>query len=456
MKYSQIIILLTLLTIPLISAGNVGIVIDFPDGSTHIQCLTSNNNENGYDLLNKISLNTIWAGPGSFGHQLCQVNGIGDTVSGTGCSFSGKYWRFLSLINNQWEYLPVGFDAGDSCWNNNLASFDGHYCSEEGDVIGLSYGEFSDPRPSVHTFNDICNPLTITEVKVYVDGKRESSADEDGGDIDAEPGDELEFKITLENTYEFDENIEIENIEAEITIIDIDDGSDLDDNVNFKDLEFEEDERETISITIPLVLEDDDYKIELKITGETDDLEQETIINYDLNIDKEKHDLKFSKLILDVEESCPNTNNLLSLEVSNTGERDEPDTRISIKNEDLNIDFTDRFDIDEGDADDTYKKEIPFQIPNLLPGDYKININLDYSEISREDITLTIKDCNQAPITGNTISENKITSTKITQATPNNQVFQTQTFLKNYSIPILLAIFLFFLIVAIVYIISIL
>ena len=460
MNYRLLLIFLTILILPLVTADRVGVLIDFPDGSTHIECLEANEDTNGYDLLNELSLSTLWAGPGSFGHQLCQINGIGDSVSGTGCSYSGKYWRFLIGNNNAWDYMPIGFDGGSSCWNNDLSSFDGHYCVQDENVIGLSYGEFSDNRPTFHDFEDICNPLTVNEVKVYVDGKKESDADEDGGDIEAEPGDEIEFKIELENTFEFDDDLEIEDIEAEITITDIDDGSDIDEDVNFKDLEVDEDDKETISITLPLILEDDDYDIELRITADTSDgTEQETIIDYKLEIEKEKHDLKFSRLRLDSDESCSNTNNLLSLEVSNLGEKDEKDVRITIKNQDLNIDFNDRFNIDEGDADDTYRVDIPFSTPNLAPGDYKIDLTLDYSDITRDEITLTIKDCNQqqVPITGNVIKDqDKITNNQPTQATPTNQPYLSPTFFENYAIPILLAIFLLFLIIAIIYIISIL
>jgi hypothetical protein len=459
MNYRYLLIFLTILIIPFISADRVGVLIDFPDGSTHVQCIEAEENTNGYDLLNDLSLSTIFAGPGSFGHQLCQINGVGDSVSGTGCSFGqNKYWRFLNGINNVFEYMPVGFDGGSSCWNGDLNSFNGHYCVQDGDVVGLSYGEFSDSRPSFQSFEDICNPLTVNKIKVSVDGKRESDADENGGEIEAEPGDEIVFKIELENTFEFDDDLEIEDIEVEVTIIDVDDGSDLDEDISFKDLEVDEDDTEKISITLPFVLEDDDYDIELRITGETSEgIEQEIIINYDLNIDKEKHDLKFTKLNLDSDSSCSNAKNVLSLEVSNLGEKDEDDVRLSVKSQELNIDFAERFDIDEGDSDDTYKKELHFSIPNIQPGDYNIDLILDYSKLIRKEISLTVKDCNQqqAPITGSAIKEsnNKLTTN---QATPQTQTFQTQTFLQNYAIPILLAIFLLFLIIAIIYIVSIL
>lgn len=457
MNFKLGLILITLLIIPFTFADNVAVVVDFPDGSKHYECIESSEGNNGYELLNKLSLSTVWSNPGGFGHQLCQINGIGDSVSGTGCSFSGKYWRFLNGINSAWEYLPVGFDGGSACWNGDLSSFDGHYCVKDGDVIGLSYGEFTDSRPAFKDFESICQPLKVKEIKVYVDGNRESDADKDGGDIEAEPGDELEFKIELENIFDFDNDLEIENIEAEITIKDIDDNSDIEESVDFKDIEEGDEEKEEISIEIPLRLDDDNYDIELKITGETSEgVDQEIIINYDLEIDKEKHDLKFSKLDLTYLNSCPNEKNTLLIEVTNIGEKDEDDVFISAKNSDLKLDFSDRFDVEEGEDDSTYRKEVPFTIPNIESGDYKIDLVLDYSDTTRRDITLTINDCKDSKITGNVINENKITTKKPTQATPNYQPVLTQEFFEAYAIPILLAIFLLFLIIAIVYIISIL
>jgi len=454
----KLLTLFTIFLLPLISAEQVGVIVDFPDGSVHAECLEANGNTNGYDLLNQLSLQTLFSSAGSFGHQLCKINGVGDSVSGTGCSFSGKYWRFLKITNSQWEYLPVGFNGGSSCWNNDLSSFDGHYCTADNEVIGLSYGEFTDPRPKVYSFEDICNPLTLKEVKVYVDDNRESDADEEGGEIEAEPGDEIEFRIELENNYGFNQDLEIEDIEAEITIKDIDGGSDIDEDIDFKDLEVDEDDRETISIVLPLVLEDNDYEVELKITAETSSgVNLEIILNYDLNIDKEKHDLIFSKLRLESEESCPNSNNLIFLEISNTGEKDEEDVKVTIKSDDLDLAFSDTFDIDEGDSDDTYKKNIPFKTPNIIPGDYRIDLTLDYSEVTRQELILTINDCSKneiTPITRNTIPDSDLLSAK--QSAPQKTTLETQTFLQNYAIPILLAIFLFFLIVAIIYIISIL
>ena len=155
MNYKNLLVISILLLIPLTLAAEVGVVIDFPNQQTHIECLQTSSRTNGYDLLRKLSISTLWAGPGSFGHQLCKVKGIGDDTSGNACSFSGQYWRFLTKKGNNWDYMPVGFDSGDECWNNDLSSFNGHYCAKDGDVIALSYGEFNDQKPSIKTFDEI-------------------------------------------------------------------------------------------------------------------------------------------------------------------------------------------------------------------------------------------------------------------------------------------------------------
>ena len=46
------------------------------------------------------------------------------------------------IVNGDWEYLPVGFEGPGGCWSRELTSSIGHYCAEEGDVIGFRYGGF--------------------------------------------------------------------------------------------------------------------------------------------------------------------------------------------------------------------------------------------------------------------------------------------------------------------------
>jgi len=458
MNHKLITILIILLVTPFITADRVGVVIDFPDGSNHVECLEANEGTNGFDLLEELSLSTDWTGPSSFGHQLCTVNGIGD------CSFTeSKFWRFLISSNNKWEFSPVGVDGGDNCWDRDAPLLDFldpnfeviHYCVEDKDLISMSYGKGDDPLPVLHTFDQICSPLELIDVKVYVDGKKQSDADEDGGDIEAIPGSEIRFKIKVENVFTFDDGLEIDDIEAEVIIEDIDDGRDLDENTNFNNLDVDEDDEDEIEITIPLILDDDEYDVELIITGrDSNGVNQEIIINYDLEIDKESHDLIFSKTELQTLESCPGDPNELHLEIANIGDKDESGISLSVINNDLKINYNINFNLKEGGDNSVYVDDIHFIVPSLTPGDYKINLNLDYSEILKEDITLTVLDCKNTLI-GNVIKEDIPEKIIINQATPRAETYFNESFFQVQAIPIILGIFLIFLIVAIILIISI-
>jgi len=220
MDYKKIVILVVCLLIPFVQGVEIGVVVDFPDGQTHGECIKTNTGTNGYEVLKKLSLTTLWSDPASFGHQLCKVKGIGDDVSGSTCEYVGNYWRFFIQKNNKWEYMPIGFDAGNSCWNQDLNSFNGHYCAKEGEVIGLSYGAFDAPLPQIKSFDDICNTLAISDVKVYVDGKKESDADESGGDIQARPSSKIEIEVEIENLGQ----TQVEDVKGEIIIKDIQKG----------------------------------------------------------------------------------------------------------------------------------------------------------------------------------------------------------------------------------------
>jgi len=134
-------------------AAEVGVVISFPEHDI-TKCLEVAEGMSGFDLLDG-SFQALWAEHALFGHQLCMIEGVGDTVSFDACEYSGKYWGF-STYDDGWQYMPVGFDGG-SCWNGDFTSYDGHYCAKEGDVVGLHYGEFGQ-YPTVISFEDICGP----------------------------------------------------------------------------------------------------------------------------------------------------------------------------------------------------------------------------------------------------------------------------------------------------------
>lgn len=447
MNHKFLLISILLLIIHLISADRVGIVVSFPDGSVHGECLQANSGTNGYELLQKLTLPTLWAGPSSFGHMLCQINGVGQETDGNFCSFTGgKFWSFYILKDNKWKSSPVGSDSGERCWNGdvNLPKGD-HYCVKDKDIIGFKFIEYGDQDPVIYDFNDICNPLVIKKVMAYVDGKKQSDADEKGGEIKTKPGSSLVLKIELENNYLFG-NLEIGDINGKFTIKDINHGKDLEKEIKFKDLEVDENYKKELAITLPLILEEEDYEAELKINGNYGKFKQEIVVNYDLEINKEKNDLTVSKLELENEESCPNKPNKLYLEIVNIGKKQDS-VLLSVKSSELNIIFIDNFKLEENS---NYKKEINFVVPYLAPGDYKIN--LDYFDNLRENIIISVKNCDEQTQT----TKNNVQMLGVKQASLRQVIYTPKSFFEIYAIPTLLGVFLVSLIAAIILIINIL
>lgn len=442
---------LIMTNINFVSADRVGVILNFPDGSVHGECLQTKKDTNGYDLLQKLSLPTSWAGPSSFGHMLCKINNIGTDPTGDFCSFSGKFWSFYKLENSNWVPMPVGFDSGDSCWNNDLNSFGGHYCVKDKDVIGFKFIEYGDPEPAIYSFDKICNPLNLKDVRVYVNGKKQKDANEKGGTIEASPDSNILFKIEIENNYFFDDVLEIEEVEAEMAIENIDGNKDIEKKIKFKNLGVDENDENEFSFTVPTTLKEDEYDLELKITGKSPIGKQEITIDYDIEIDRKKHDLIFSKSELKNLESCPNDSNNLALEITNIGEKDEENILLTVKNADLSIDFSDSFSLKAGEKDSIYKKEFGFVVPSIIPGDYNLVLNLDYFGNTKEEITLTIRDCNQRKNTQTQATEESQTQKlKVKKTIPQRQTSYQKSFLEIYDVPILLGVFLVFLIASLI------
>ncbi len=165
MKKTMVLAILLALLAGFSQAAKVGLVVDFPDGSVHVECLNVGDGDNGYNVLRSADLNTRWAGPGTYGHSLCKIDDIGNTIGAGGC-WDTENWAFWIMLSGSgsWVEMPVGHDGGSSCWNRDTSSWDGHYCATDGDVIGYVYGEYicvgwdcdAPPMQTRRTYAQIC------------------------------------------------------------------------------------------------------------------------------------------------------------------------------------------------------------------------------------------------------------------------------------------------------------
>ncbi len=151
-----------LLSIP--SLSDVGVVVTYPSGEVHTECVHVPDGVSGERVLNLTSLSITWSEAGEFGRALCRIGSIGDPPSGSSCAWGNNYWAFyLSINGSKWSYSPVGFSGG-GCWNRDFSSFAGHYCSNDGDVIGLAYGPYG-TKPTFIEYQKICHSLLPSTIR---------------------------------------------------------------------------------------------------------------------------------------------------------------------------------------------------------------------------------------------------------------------------------------------------
>lgn len=328
-----------------------------------------------------------------FGHALCNINGIGEDVIGSSCSWGSEYWGFFIADEGAWGYSPVGYDGPGGCWNRDFSSWSGHYCAEEGDVIGLAHGTYG-TEPAFYSFEQICeNKLAVTDVKVYVDGDK-SSADEDGGRIrNVKPGSVIEMEVEVKNLYTDEEDIDINNIMVEGVIEDIDDGSNLYDEADDFDLRPEKDKAVALKFNIPYDVEEDDYDLILSVEGrDANGVEHKLEIEYEVKVEKENEDIMIKSLDLSSPIIECGMATKVDVRIMNTGEEDVNGS-IKISNEELALLQTKNFELGEG-----AERSFDFAIDtlNAKNGVYPIKIFLDFGFDTREEtLELEIFGCGE-------------------------------------------------------------
>jgi len=157
-----------------VSAARVGIVVEYPNKTIVTECVLVRDGSDGYEVLEASHFPLTWSDSGQWGHALCAIGDIG--CPSDNCFCSTQYWGFYLARGGakRWSYMPVGFDGGEVCWNGDLSSYVGHYCAQDGDVIGFGYGGFGNNKPEFVSFSEIepkCPKPRKTKRKIKVELK---------------------------------------------------------------------------------------------------------------------------------------------------------------------------------------------------------------------------------------------------------------------------------------------
>jgi len=376
-----IVLLVSLFLVGFVSAAEVCIVAQSEDW-TKTDCVEVEAGSSGYDVIEASNLNVEWDDYGSMGHFLNSISGVG--------SSGDSFWNFV-IYDDEWKMSPAVFDGDSDCWDRDFDSASGHYCAVDDDLIGLAYG----------VWESTPNMLEITEVKIYVDGDK-SKADEDGGDIeDVTPDSEIKIEVEVENLYSDDMDIELEDVSFEVIIYEIDDDDDIEEESDEIDLDAEEDDKITLEFDIPFEVEHGDYDMDLIVTGEDENgVSYERTIEYEVQVEKEKHELVFTDVDMDVEKIKCSGTAVLDVALANIG-RDEEDVVLTVKNADLDINFKEEFELEEDpfDDDSRFDKRFTLVVNEADKGIYPIVVEADYGSKSvTETISLEVIGCEEVVI----------------------------------------------------------
>jgi hypothetical protein len=371
----------------MVNAANVGIVVEFPDNSVKTDCVSVSDSASGYDLLQQSAFDIAWSDPGLYGRALCKIDDVGDEVS----AFAGNcvwdpdlFWAFYILDESSWAIAPL-----------SAAS----YNAVDKDVIGFVRSGFDflfnpTEEPPVKTYSQVCENLEVKDIKVYVDGKKESGADEDGGKIDVIPGSKLELKIEIENSYNNDDDVNIEDINVVGTLEGIDDGDDLEDDVDEFDVNAGKDKKVSLKFSIPLEVEEDSYDLTVTIEGENKrGFSYSEEIEFEVEVEKEKHDVVFNKLEFSNDNVECSSSASLDVKVVNLGTEEE-EVNLVISNQELGIDIQESFILSEDpfDKENSFAKTYKIILPSVIgQGIYTLRANLFYgNDVESENAELNV------------------------------------------------------------------
>ena len=237
-----------------------------------------------------------------------------------------------------------------------------------------------------------------TDSDVAADGELDFGEDEDIG-----PGSTLEFDFRIENLFSDSDDIEIHDVSVLVTIKEIDDEEDIDEESDTFDLDPEEKDDVFLELKIPLKVKDADYDIEILVEGEDDDgVEHKVEWNLEMEVKKESHDLYIQSASLTKDKlSCSRVTSLKG-KVINLGNRDEDDVKIEAKNPSLDLDYAKTVNLveDPYDDDNEYEAKIPIVVKDdVKAGTYPIDFNVYLKGrilFDTEKVNLVIEDCKTA------------------------------------------------------------
>ncbi len=242
--------------------------------------------------------------------------------------------------------------------------------------------------------------LAMTRVKVAGDTLTIGANASDVAEDNIKPGDKVQIEVRLENSFSASSDPEIEGIEVEATIKDIDDGDDLDLDVEDFDLKPGRSKTVTMDFTVPdEVKHNAKYEIVLTADGRDKDGKRYTANSRGfLRIEKEKHEVHIKDITLTPSLVSCSRSVTINVDVVNRGRENERNARLKISSDSLGISQEDTLDLDENpsDSDFTAERTHSFAIAAAAKGEHTVTVQTFYDRETLSETltkTLTVAEC---------------------------------------------------------------
>ncbi len=190
---------------------------------------------------------------------------------------------------------------------------------------------------------------------------------DDLDDLDElEPGEEFQMEFEVENA-----KFDMVDVQIELTIYDLDEGDNIEEESDDFDLDDGDDETVEYEFEVPLNVDDKQYDVLVKVTGDSDEDNHDDFVYYffyndAIDVEKdEKYDAAFE--YIELEPATPQCGNMLTIEteVVNIGYKKLDDMYVKVEIKELGIvQKSDDFDLKYDDEDDrTDKVEFTINLP---------------------------------------------------------------------------------------------
>ncbi|MBI2138079.1 hypothetical protein HYU13_00685 [Candidatus Woesearchaeota archaeon] len=246
--------------------------------------------------------------------------------------------------------------------------------------------------------------LTLDNIKADVDSKSKSI---DSGDTirDAKPGSKIVIRGDARNLFTDNEDVTIESVTVTVTLKDVDDGDDLEEEDDVGDVEADEEETFRVEFEIPEDVEQDDYDVVFNVEGEDENGAKHDFVleGITLKVEKDRHDILIEKASISPSRiSCSRGINV-NVDLKNQGREDENEVVVRLENGNVGISQEDTSipEIEEGTGTDTeLSKNYAFRISDdVSPGTYPITVRVFYETDVLSDlknVDLIVEECKQA------------------------------------------------------------